>query len=576
VTAYADDVVGLDTYTFKVVDEGAGSGATDQCHATHTATYIADRVAVTLSITYSKLGLGQNCSGLLKSGIYQYDSSAFDGSITLNSTTFSYATAGYRGYTAASVSGGAHGVTAFTTNSLTVLWQNVTCTWSHFWTRYSEVLWFAHIDLVSMTWSVEGSTLPTGATVLFYENSSIFTTDTVSSGAAGAVHDYGVTWRMVAWTLRLTYVAAPYNVTALLFYAHAPETVPCVHTIYPDIWLTFTDLYLYISWATNWHNASLYLWDNVSTLLGSSAVEGITQIVLPTVTGLHMFDILINGSSPHAGTNTGAYPTSDYWRWYHLNFTISVSAYTTLWMTFTQSDGVTVLLWGAFHVYVNTYQCPQSWVVVPASSTVNITVADDFGVILYQNLAYPTGATSNTFLKVSLTVYPLIINNRRAYPQDAKVTRSGVDHWIFGIAAGGGFPYLVYTGTYTVCLYKQGEYATPTDPAYTFTVTDAPMTVNSGVDIASVSTPPFVVITDWWALMLTFGMAMALLFAVYKYTKKGHTEPAEPPAALKRHGPPPTEYERRMRANEPAFHQYDRLVEQERARRAAEGGEPRT
>lgn len=538
VTVYADDAVGLDTYTFKLVAEGAGSSGDDQCHATHTTTYIADRVTITLCITYSKIGVGQNCSGLLESGIYQYDSTPFPGAITLNSTSFSYATAGYRGYTTAGISGDTYGVTSFTTNSLTVLWQNITVTWSHFWTRYSEVLWFAHIDIVTMKWSVEGSTLPTGATVLFYENGSIFTTDTVNSGAVGAVHDYGATWRVVIWTLKLTYVAAPYNVTALLFYTHAPETVPVVHTLYPDIYLSWTDLYLYIEWTTNWHNASLYLWDNVSTLLGSSIYEGITQIVLPTAIGLHRFDILVNGSSPHAGKNTGAYPPSDYWRWYHLNFTVSVSAFTTLCMVFKQADGLTVIPWLTFHVYVDDYECPQSQVVVAASSTVNVTITDDYGYLLWQNLAFPTGSGVNTFLKQTLTVYYAICNNGRNYPQDALVVRNGVLHWLPAIGAHNSFSYLLYPGSYVAYWFKNGvvgaggysnpTYSLATDPAYPFTVSTSNVAVSSGEDITVPASGPNNTLPAFFTIGVAIGFALIILLLLISLLRRGGVVKQEP------------------------------------------------
>jgi hypothetical protein len=448
VAVYADDVVGLDTYTFKVVDEGAGSGATDQCHATHTTTYIADRVTVTLSITYSKLGLGQNCSGLLKSGIYQYDSSAFDGAITLNSTTFSYATAGYRGYTAASVSGGAHGVTALTSNSLTVLWQNVTCTWSHFWTRYSEVLWFAHIDLASLTWSVEASAVPTGATVLFYENGSLFASVASSSGQANTVHDYGVAWRKVAWSVRLTYLSAPYNVTLLLFYTSSVETVPVIHTLYVEVWdLDFTDLYLYITVESNWRNATLTIWDNTS-LVDYFASEGVCQMTLSTVAGLHRLVLLVNGSFPHAqGTYDASFTASDFWQWRFLNYTVSLTA-TTLHINLYMSDGSPVFYPWGFKVYIEGHRLDQT-TYTTTKLAVNLTITDLWGFAVYQNTAQPVA----DFVDIVLSCYYLTFYNRLDEALNLTITWNSQNK-SYPLPCFSGIQLRVNTGTYTYSIVR--------------------------------------------------------------------------------------------------------------------------
>lgn len=45
-TVAADDAIGQDTYTLSIVAEAAGSGGTNQLHAAHTDTYIADQITV--------------------------------------------------------------------------------------------------------------------------------------------------------------------------------------------------------------------------------------------------------------------------------------------------------------------------------------------------------------------------------------------------------------------------------------------------------------------------------------------------------------------------------------------------
>lgn len=46
VTVDSDDIVGKDTYNFKVVVESAGASGSDLCHESHSDTYIADRIYV--------------------------------------------------------------------------------------------------------------------------------------------------------------------------------------------------------------------------------------------------------------------------------------------------------------------------------------------------------------------------------------------------------------------------------------------------------------------------------------------------------------------------------------------------
>ena len=131
VTCYADDVIGEDTYTVKVVEEGAGSGGTDLYHAASaTDTYIADRLIITITDpTDQRINIGANATGIIVSAIYDYDDSSFDGLLTLNDTTFDYGDIGKRGYTVSSASGGTHGVALIGINDATYcIWDSVTIT----------------------------------------------------------------------------------------------------------------------------------------------------------------------------------------------------------------------------------------------------------------------------------------------------------------------------------------------------------------------------------------------------------------------------------------------------------------
>lgn len=228
VTCYADDQVGQDTYTVKVVAEGTGSGGTDLYHTPSvTDTYIADQIqvqsynflnasrvgigfvayervvfyyaydmtavvdgtatvngisavysavlsgwvfsdtkATPQAVTYNavsytggthgldgavdqngqslmqiwdalnivitdpidqRINIYENASGIVVTATYAYDSAVFNGTLTLNETTFQYSTVGKRGYTVLSASGGSFPlVTAIGTNDETYcIWDRL-------------------------------------------------------------------------------------------------------------------------------------------------------------------------------------------------------------------------------------------------------------------------------------------------------------------------------------------------------------------------------------------------------------------------------------------------------------------
>ncbi len=131
VTCYADNLVGLDTYTVKVVEEGAGAGGTDLFYTSSaTDTYIADRLIITLTDPIDqRIDTGANATGIVASAIYDYDDTSFDGTLNLNDTVFNYGTVGIRGYEVSTASGGVHGVSLIGVNDETYcIWDSLTIT----------------------------------------------------------------------------------------------------------------------------------------------------------------------------------------------------------------------------------------------------------------------------------------------------------------------------------------------------------------------------------------------------------------------------------------------------------------
>jgi hypothetical protein len=120
-----------DTYTVKVVEEGAGSTGTDLFYtASATETYIADQLVITITDpSNQRINIHTNASGIVASAVYDYDGTTFDGLLTLNNTDFNYTDARIEWYTVQSASGGVHGVSLIGVNDATCcIWDSLTIT----------------------------------------------------------------------------------------------------------------------------------------------------------------------------------------------------------------------------------------------------------------------------------------------------------------------------------------------------------------------------------------------------------------------------------------------------------------
>lgn len=83
--------------------------------------------SVSLSMTDptdQTINVNQNATGMVVTGIYDYDSTNFDGAFTLNYTTYTHSTPQKQGYTVSSLSGDTHGITVISINDETY------CIWS--------------------------------------------------------------------------------------------------------------------------------------------------------------------------------------------------------------------------------------------------------------------------------------------------------------------------------------------------------------------------------------------------------------------------------------------------------------
>lgn len=300
---------------------------------------IWDRVDVDVfALTYWKLPLGRNASGLIVTGAREFDGSAFDGTITLNDTDYAHSGAGYYGYQGQTITGGTYGITTFQTNATTVLWQDVTLTWSHYWTDYKAVA-FAHIDLTDISWVTEGGWVPNLTPINLYENGTgPFWSDQTTSGAVtGIVEDYSPSWVNVNWTVEIDYLSAPYNFSDYVFYT-TTVALPDIHTLYLDLWvLTIATDYIWVTYSTNWANTSIFLYWNNSYASETFAEDTNIKFTKNATAGLHQISFFINGSTDPIGV-----AASSKIRWVNTSYFVDALEIEDFWF------GLDDIYWSAF------------------------------------------------------------------------------------------------------------------------------------------------------------------------------------------------------------------------------------
>ncbi|MFX1415748.1 MAG: hypothetical protein ACFFC0_03000, partial [Promethearchaeota archaeon] len=141
VTCYADDALGLDTYTAIVVPEGGGAGGTDLLQGTIQDTYIADQVQVqSYSVADDRINIDDSV-GINATLTYDYDDSpVIDGTVTINGIFANHMESGIwmatviestvtaNTYNLVDFAGGAHGLNLVDQNgqSQIVIWDQIT------------------------------------------------------------------------------------------------------------------------------------------------------------------------------------------------------------------------------------------------------------------------------------------------------------------------------------------------------------------------------------------------------------------------------------------------------------------
>jgi len=319
-TVDSDDEIGLDTYTFKAVNEGDGSGGSDLLDSTMTDTYIADRLIFTATcsanwqiITYSIT--------VSTSAIWDYDDSSFTGSYSWSYEvgTTTQTTGGNYSYHVASFTDSIHGVTAFVNNTDFCFFDTIVVSPPYYWVQYSpEQVWLIWGSPSTYTWLSNSSGVGSGVVIQSYVNGSANALSyTYGSGSLSglAIGSLDPSWYWATITINAEvagYDWAIWNKTL---------EVSILHSLHIENFeIEPTDYWFWIAFTSNLGNASITIWDDAidSGLLFTDAIyysanEGFHSIARSTVIGTHNVTICITST----GNTYGRYYNVSDWAWWY-------------------------------------------------------------------------------------------------------------------------------------------------------------------------------------------------------------------------------------------------------------------
>ena len=155
---------------------------------------IWDSLTITaIDPTDQRINTGANASGMVFSAVRGYDGSAFDGTLTLNDTTYDHGTVGIYYYMISSASGGTYGITAIGTNDNTwCIFDEVKITWITTNSTYNDLDDYVLLT-VGLTYEYDGASITAGTFSLQYGTTYLTLTHlasgnwTVTDGSAASV-----------------------------------------------------------------------------------------------------------------------------------------------------------------------------------------------------------------------------------------------------------------------------------------------------------------------------------------------------------------------------------------------------
>jgi len=157
---------------------------------------VVDSVTVNIAVADNRIDINTNAT-ILVTGTYDFDSAVFDGSFTLNYTTYNHATVCRHNYTVSSISGDSRGITTISTNDEDyVVWDRIKIASGGYTNSYQHVgenttvyflIQYEH-DLANVT---DGTVLVNGTAMTY--NASLFRWELEFTQATLGSYNYTVT-----------------------------------------------------------------------------------------------------------------------------------------------------------------------------------------------------------------------------------------------------------------------------------------------------------------------------------------------------------------------------------------------
>jgi hypothetical protein len=275
----ADDTVGQDTYTAKVVEEGAGSGGTDLYYTTSaTDTYIADRVQVqSYSVSDDRVNINDNVD-IDVTLYYDYDNSVVtDGTVAINGASATHQGIGVwritdseptvlaNTYDTVAYSGGTHGITTVDQNgqSQQVIWDQVIVISYSVTDNRVDISTVVNVD----------------ATLQYNYDNSAVTDGTVTINGISASNQGAGVWRITP--SQASVIAVTYNTVVVSGNTHGITSVNQNSQSQQVIWdqvivvsYTIADTRVDINTVVNVDVTLHYDYDNTAVMDGTATING--------------------------------------------------------------------------------------------------------------------------------------------------------------------------------------------------------------------------------------------------------------------------------------------------------------
>ena len=333
---YTYDTVDLWNFLVTSASENSyGITAFDSSSAiTYDIDIIWDRMNFNVTINYGWTVIGYNVT-LSTSGIYEYDSTTWSGTVTYNSTGEtiypSYDTIGLRYFGVSSATDSNYDLTVLTTDYTSCTWDDVIagCAVDTYWHRdvdYSHMTW---APVTTWKWQVNGTWIDNTYLLHAYSNGSApeATGGIYGSGNFGGITlgPYTVSWYYVNLTANCEVTLGTRSFDWMVW--DAILEVDIMHTLQiVNFGIVPTDDHFWITFQTNLMNASISIWDDAvdsGTLFADniyhSVYEGMHQITRSTIVDAHNLTICITSTGVQYDRD---YTVHDYVWWYNFTYIV--------------------------------------------------------------------------------------------------------------------------------------------------------------------------------------------------------------------------------------------------------------